>query len=41
LTFDTFENKCHATRVVGLTPKIFFIFCIFENRVSCDVRGQL
>jgi len=31
LSFDISENECHATHAVGLTPKIFFIFCIFEK----------
>jgi len=31
LSFDIFENKCHATCAVGLTPKIIFIFCIYER----------
>jgi len=29
LTF--LKNKCHATRAAGLTPKSFFILCIYER----------
>jgi len=29
LTF--FKIKCHAVRAAGLTPKSFFIFCIFKR----------
>jgi len=35
LSFDIFENKCHVTRAVGLTPKSFFILCMFE--MECRV----
>jgi len=31
LSFDIFENECHATRAAKLTPKTFFIFCVFEK----------
>jgi len=36
LTFYVFENKCHAT---DLTPKPFFIFCIFEK--ECRVTRAI
>jgi len=29
LSFHIFETKCHVTRATGLTPKTFFILCIF------------
>jgi len=31
LSFDIFENECHATHAARLTPKTIFIFCIFEK----------
>jgi len=39
LSFDIFENMCHATNAAGLTPKTFFIFCIFEK--ECRVTREI
>jgi len=33
LSFDIFENRCHATRAARLTPKYFYDFYILERSV--------